>query len=755
MCQRGALKSARGINAGLATLHAAVPTTRRYRPGAVPARRCATSRCGRAVTSTTAVMQLNALSRSRSPSSAAARRDSRRRRRAAELGASHVLLEAERHPADTIYKYQKGKLVMAEPSILPLRRPFSFAAGKRESILGAGTSELAKYKVNIRHGAQVTGIAGQKGAFDADRRGRHERSRPEAVVLAIGLQGNLRKLGVPGEDLDVRALPARRSRRVRGRDHRGRRRRRRRDRERDRARRAEPRDHGQPRARSSRAARRATSRSCSPRSRKASSSAATARPRAVERRRGRHARRASSMRRRPPGSEPIECDRVIARLGATPPRKLVEALRRASSRTTTRPRCRELSVDLRVERAGPLHRRRARRLPADQAGDEPGLRGGRDDHSDARSSPPTRTCCSPSSRASRAVGVRGARPHPQRRAAAGGHHDAAAARVHARQRRAHAGRGRGRVRAQRLHATRSSSIVERRRRGRARDRARDRRSRDARDRAFDAGEFFGELGLISGRRRAATVRRRQGLRADRDAAALDAEAHRLGRIGAPDDRPGVPRPRDPRATCRSRCPTPTSRSCCEGTQLKRYARARCCSRRATRSDGLYLIRAAARSTVSRRSAGATSCCLTSPPATTWARWRLLYDAPRTGDGAGGGRDRGPDHRRRARSRTCSSATRPARRRSRPRSSSAWRQACDGGAARSRAASSSYLVQRRRRRSDGHAADRREPVHPLQQLREGVRRHARRHVAPRPRGRADLRADPRARPRAATASIRTA
>ena len=31
-------------------------------------------------------------------------------------------------------------------------------------------------------------------------------------MLAIGLQGNLRKLGVPGEDLDVRAVPARRSR---------------------------------------------------------------------------------------------------------------------------------------------------------------------------------------------------------------------------------------------------------------------------------------------------------------------------------------------------------------------------------------------------------------------------------------------------------------------------------------------------------------------------------------------------------------
>jgi CRP-like cAMP-binding protein/Fe-S-cluster-containing hydrogenase component 2/thioredoxin reductase len=120
---------------------------------------------------------------------------------AAELGASHVLLEAEQHPADTIFKYQKGKFVMAEPSILPLRSPFSFAAGSREEILGKWDEELAKYKVNLRRGAQLTGISGQKGAFVltlADR----STVNAEAIVLAIGLQGNLRKLGVPGESLD-------------------------------------------------------------------------------------------------------------------------------------------------------------------------------------------------------------------------------------------------------------------------------------------------------------------------------------------------------------------------------------------------------------------------------------------------------------------------------------------------------------------------------------------------------------------------
>ena len=121
---------------------------------------------------------------------------------AAELGIPHVLLESEQHAADTIYKYQKGKHVMAEPSVLPLRSPMSFAAGTREKIIGAWDEELAKHKVNIRFDAGVTAITGQKGAFTL-KLAKGGTVIAEHVVLAIGLQGNLRKLGAPGEDLPV------------------------------------------------------------------------------------------------------------------------------------------------------------------------------------------------------------------------------------------------------------------------------------------------------------------------------------------------------------------------------------------------------------------------------------------------------------------------------------------------------------------------------------------------------------------------
>jgi thioredoxin reductase len=87
---------------------------------------------------------------------------------------------------------------MAEPSILPLRSPLSFAAGSRETILDSGTRSSPNTRSTCAT-ARVTAISGQKGAFALTLKDKSTISA-EAVVLAIGLQGNLRKLGVPGED---------------------------------------------------------------------------------------------------------------------------------------------------------------------------------------------------------------------------------------------------------------------------------------------------------------------------------------------------------------------------------------------------------------------------------------------------------------------------------------------------------------------------------------------------------------------------
>ena len=80
--------------------------------------------------------------------------------RAAELGLSHLLLEKTDHLSDTIYKYQKGKHVMATPSQLVLRSDFDFDAGKREAILGRWNEQAAGQGVKVAYHAEVKAIAG-------------------------------------------------------------------------------------------------------------------------------------------------------------------------------------------------------------------------------------------------------------------------------------------------------------------------------------------------------------------------------------------------------------------------------------------------------------------------------------------------------------------------------------------------------------------------------------------------------------------
>lgn len=120
--------------------------------------------------------------------------------RAAEQDISHILLEAAPHVANTVRRFQKGKLVMAEPMQLPLRSTLNFGAGIRENILETWQQELAMHRVNLRCDATVSSISGQRGNFQIALLS-GELLIAEFVVLAIGLQGNIRKLGVPGDDL--------------------------------------------------------------------------------------------------------------------------------------------------------------------------------------------------------------------------------------------------------------------------------------------------------------------------------------------------------------------------------------------------------------------------------------------------------------------------------------------------------------------------------------------------------------------------
>jgi cGMP-dependent protein kinase 2 len=119
---------------------------------------------------------------------------------AKKLGLSHVLLEKAPHLADTIQKYQKKKLVMAMPPKLPLRADIPFAESKREEVLAGWERNTAEGKLNIMLDAEVVAIEGEKGGFTlrlADGR----QVTAETVVLAIGTAGNPKPLGCEGDDL--------------------------------------------------------------------------------------------------------------------------------------------------------------------------------------------------------------------------------------------------------------------------------------------------------------------------------------------------------------------------------------------------------------------------------------------------------------------------------------------------------------------------------------------------------------------------
>ena len=120
--------------------------------------------------------------------------------RAAQLGLSHVLLEKTDHLSDTIFKYQKGKHVMATPARLDLRSDCRFDEGSREAILGIWDEDAAANKVNILYRAEVVEVTGAKGDFQI-KTAKGDTIVAETIVLAIGTQGNPNRMRCPGNDL--------------------------------------------------------------------------------------------------------------------------------------------------------------------------------------------------------------------------------------------------------------------------------------------------------------------------------------------------------------------------------------------------------------------------------------------------------------------------------------------------------------------------------------------------------------------------
>lgn len=99
----------------------------------------------------------------------------------------------------TISQYPRQKLVMTEPLQLPYLGKINRRQISKEDLLAAFEKALAKAQVVVEEGVRVSSIEGQDGAFEVKTTQGSVRARK--VVLASGLRGTPRRLGVPGEDL--------------------------------------------------------------------------------------------------------------------------------------------------------------------------------------------------------------------------------------------------------------------------------------------------------------------------------------------------------------------------------------------------------------------------------------------------------------------------------------------------------------------------------------------------------------------------
>ena len=115
-------------------------------------------------------------------------------------GIKYVLLERTDHLSDTIFCYQARKYVMAEPMMIPARGEVPFQAGSREAILGAWQKHMSSNDLNVHFKQEVNSLSRDGDRFIIKTSGGGEYDAGK-VVLAMGTQGNPRKLGVPGEDL--------------------------------------------------------------------------------------------------------------------------------------------------------------------------------------------------------------------------------------------------------------------------------------------------------------------------------------------------------------------------------------------------------------------------------------------------------------------------------------------------------------------------------------------------------------------------
>ncbi|MBL0170940.1 MAG: NAD(P)-binding domain-containing protein [Gemmatimonadaceae bacterium] len=118
---------------------------------------------------------------------------------ALRAGLRYVILE-QGSVSDTVRKYPRKKLLLAEPVSIPLYGDLWIADASKETLLEVWGTIIANTGLQVRTGVKVDRVVRDGRFFDVVAEGAHYRAR--RVVLAMGRRGTPRRLGVPGEETD-------------------------------------------------------------------------------------------------------------------------------------------------------------------------------------------------------------------------------------------------------------------------------------------------------------------------------------------------------------------------------------------------------------------------------------------------------------------------------------------------------------------------------------------------------------------------
>jgi thioredoxin reductase len=102
--------------------------------------------------------------------------------------------------SDTIRKYPRRKLLLAEPSRVMLYGGLWVSDASKEELLQVWQNIIARTGIRVLTGERVEGVEPDGDGFRVRTPGTEYRAR--RVVLAMGRRGTPRRLGVPGEDLE-------------------------------------------------------------------------------------------------------------------------------------------------------------------------------------------------------------------------------------------------------------------------------------------------------------------------------------------------------------------------------------------------------------------------------------------------------------------------------------------------------------------------------------------------------------------------